>query len=364
LKKQEPQTLISDLGEVKLIERLTKDFSVKYQSTKLSIGDDSAVVDLKSGSTVISTDLLVDKIHFNLDYMPLMHLGYKAVVVNISDIYAMNAKPKYILVSIGVSNQFSVEHLEMLYQGIKLACKNYNIELIGGDTTANNRGLLISITAVGNAIDGKIVKRSGATIGDLLVVSGDLGAACLGLMVLERENQKVLKNPHYSPILEPYQYFIGRQLKPEAGKKIFEFLQKNQITPTSMIDLSDGLSTELSHLSRSSNVSFEVFEDKIPISAQLEKIAKKFNMNYLELVLNGGEDYELLMTIKQKDLPKIMVNPNLTVIGSVSKKTSKNQLIKSNGTRFEIVPKGWDGFDYLTKSHIQTHHNDKPSDKS
>ena len=357
-------TKISDLGESKLIERLTRDFDIKHKTTKLSIGDDAAVVDFGSACSVISTDLLMDDIHFNLDYTPLKHLGYKAVIVNISDIYAMNAIPSYILVSIAVSNRFSVESVEQLYQGIHLACKNYKLELIGGDTSSNSRGLQISITAMGTSKNEKIVKRSGASKGDLLVVSGDLGAACLGLMVLERENQKLLQNSKYQPNLEPYQYFVGRHLKPEASKKTIQVLEQNKIEPTAMIDISDGLSTELSHLSHSSDVSFKILENKIPVHPDLIKFSSEFKMNHLDLVLNGGEDYELLFTMKQEDLPRVASIPNLSVIGGTLDGGNKNLLIRENGTEMEILPSGWDGFNDLAKGHIQTHHDDESTNKS
>ncbi len=357
-------TMITDLGESKLIERLTKDFEIHHKTTTLSIGDDAAVIDFDSDCSVISTDLLIDGIHFNLDYTHLKQLGYKSVIVNISDIYAMNAIPKYILVSIAVSNRFSVESLEQLYQGIQLACKNYHIELIGGDTSSNHRGLQISITAIGSSKKEKIVKRSGASKGDLLVVSGDLGAACLGLLVLERENQRISKNANYQPKFEPYRYFVGRQIKPEASKSTVQILEENDIVPTSMIDISDGLSTELSHLSQASNVGFKILENKIPVHSNLIEFSSEFKLNYLDLVFNGGEDYELLFTIKQKDLPIIASIPTLSVIGGTVHHGNKNLLIKEDGTELEIKPSGWDGFKDLTKSHIQTHHDDESTNES
>ncbi len=363
-KPSKPFTEITDLGESKLIERLTKDFEINHKTTKLSIGDDAAVVDFDSDCSVISTDLLIDGIHFNLDYTHLKQLGYKSVIVNISDIYAMNAVPKYILVSIAISNRFSVESLEQLYQGIRLACKNYNIELIGGDTSSNHRGLQISITVIGSSKKEKIVKRSGASKGDLLVVSGNLGAACLGLLVLERENQKLLKNSNYQPKFEPYLYFVGRQIKPEAAINTIQILDQNDIIPTSMIDISDGFSTELSHLSQASNVCFKILENKIPIHSNLIEFSNEFKLDYLDLVFNGGEDYELLFTIEQKNLPIVASIPTLSVIGSTVNHGNKNILVKEDGTELEIKPSGWDGFKNLTKSNIQTHHDNESPNKS
>lgn len=343
------QMPIRQIGEIKLINRLTREFSIVHNSTKLGIGDDSAVFSFKDKATVVSTDMLIEFVHFNLNYVPLKHLGYKAVIVNLSDIYAMNATPRYILVSIAVSNKFSVQELETLYEGIRLACKNYKIELLGGDTTSSNKGLLISVTVIGNVDQNKLVSRKGAKPNDLVVVSGDLGASCLGLLVLETENQKFLKNSEYRPNLEPYKYFVGRQLKPEARVDVKKYLDERGVIPTSMIDVSDGLSTELAHLSLASEASFRIYEEKIPVHPQLITTAKNYADDYLQIVLNGGEDYELLFTIDQKDYPRLKDNLELSFIGHVIPKRENNQMLQANGNTRELKPNGWEPFSEINQ---------------
>lgn len=343
------QMPISQIGEIKLINRLIEEFPIVHNSTKLGIGDDSAVFSFNEKATVVSTDMLVESVHFNLNYVPLKHLGYKAIIVNLSDIYAMNATPSYVLVSIAVSNQFSVKDLETLYQGIKLACKNYKIELLGGDTTSSDKGLIISVTAIGNVEQNKMVSRKGAKSNELLVVSGDLGASCLGLLVLESENQKFRKDSKYQPNLEPYTYFVGRQLKPEARMDVKKYLDDQGVVPTSMIDISDGLSTELSHLSSGSQVSFRIYQEKIPVHPKLIDISKNYAEDYMQIVLNGGEDYELLFTIDQKDYPKLKGNPKLNIIGHVIPKKENNQLLQTDGTTRDLKPNGWESFSGLNR---------------
>jgi thiamine-monophosphate kinase len=313
--KNTSKTPLENLGEFALIEALTKSVKLQNKSSILGIGDDAAVVDHESKQTLVSTDLLIEGVHFDLSYVPLKHLGYKAVMVNLSDLYAMNAIPTQITVSIAVSNRFTLEALEELYTGIDLACKNYKVDLVGGDTTSSTSGLTLSVTAVGMASKDKIVSRSGAKQNDLLVVSGDLGAAYTGLQILEREKAVFKVNPNTQPDLSPYTYSIERQLKPEARKDIVELLEELKIVPTSMIDISDGLSSEILHLSKSSKVGFHLFEEKLPMDPEVNLICEEFKFNSTTAVLNGGEDYELLFTISQKDFDKIKNHPLLTVIG-------------------------------------------------
>lgn len=343
--KENQLTPLEKLGEFGLIDHLTESIEIQNDSTEKGIGDDAAVLNSQDNKTVVSTDMLVEGVHFNLAYVPLKHLGYKSIIVNLSDIYAMNAEPTQVLVSIAVSNRFPVEALEDLYEGIKIACKKYKVDLIGGDTTSSTSGLIISVTAIGKAKTGEIAYRNGACEHDLLVVSGDLGAAYLGLQVLERENQVFKANPNMQPNLEEYEYIVGRQLKPEAGKHIVELLQQLEVKPTSMIDVSDGLSSEIMHLSKQSGYGFKIYEEKIPLDPMVIKTAEEFGINPITCALNGGEDYELLFTIAQSDFPKIKGNPNLTVIGHTTEQNAESYLILNGSeSAVPLTAQGWEGF--------------------
>lgn len=339
--KNPSKTAIETLGEFGLIDHLTKNFKIKNSSTIKSIGDDAAVLDFKNNKTLISTDLLIENVHFDLNYVPLKHLGYKAVMVNLSDIYAMNASATQITVSIAVSNRFPLEALDELYSGIETAAKIYNIDVIGGDTTSSNKGLIISITAIGHANDDKIVYRNGAQPNDLVVVSGDIGGAYLGLQILERENEVFKVNPNNQPDLNPYAYIVERQLKPEARKDIVKLLEDLDVKPSSMIDISDGLSSEAIHLCKQSNVGIELYENKIPLDPQVISTCEEFKIDSTTVALNGGEDYELLMTISQEDYPKIKANPNLTVIGYITEANRGMNLITRDNSAIPLIAKGW-----------------------
>jgi len=345
--KEPSKTPLEKLGEFALIEYLTKNFKCHQKSTILGIGDDAAIVQHAKDQTVVSTDLLVEGVHFDLSYMPLKHLGYKAVVVNLSDLYAMNAKPQQITVSIAVSNRFPVEALTALYEGIALACKNYGVDLIGGDTTSSTKGLLLSVTALGSAPSQKLVRRSGAKPNDLLVVSGDLGGAYAGLQILEREKAVFEVNPKLQPDLSSYTYSVGRQLKPEARKDVIELLEELKIVPTAMIDISDGLSSEILHLSKASGVGFHLYEEKIPIDPEVLNICEEFKINSIAPALNGGEDYELLFTLPQAAYKKIKGHPLLTVIGHAVDLSAGNQLITGLGQQIPLTAQGWKNFDEL-----------------
>lgn len=339
--KDQQRTPIDQIGEFALIDHLTKHFDIKHKSTVKSIGDDAAVLDFKSKKVVISTDLLIEGVHFDLGYAPLKHLGYKAVVVNISDICAMNATPTQITVSIAVSNRFPLEALEELYEGIRLASNFYNVDVIGGDTTSSTSGLIISITAIGEANKVDIVYRDGAKDTDLLVVTGDLGAAYMGLQVLEREKQVFLVNPNNQPDLDDYTYLIERQLKPEARKDIKELLEKLEVKPTAMIDISDGLSSEIFHLAKSSKVGCNIYEEKLPLDPQLINVCEEFNLDSTTIAINGGEDYELLFTIKMTDYDKIKANPHLNVIGHIVPENEGVHIITRENTKIPLKARGW-----------------------
>jgi thiamine-monophosphate kinase len=339
--KNESRTSLSDLGEFKLIDHLTKDIKIHHKSTIKGVGDDCAVLDGKDNLTLITTDLLVEGVHFDLSYMPLKHLGYKAVMVNLSDVYAMNGETKQITVSIAVSNRFPLEALEELYAGIHLACNTYQVDLVGGDTSSSTKGILISITAVGEVAKKDVVYRNGAKPNDLLVVTGDLGAAYLGLQVLEREKQVFEVNPNAKPELENYTYLVERQLKPEARKDIVKLLKKLEVKPTSMIDISDGLSSEILHICKQSKVGCNLFEDKIPLDQQVISTCEEFNLESTTIALNGGEDYELLFTIAQEDFLKIKANPNLTVIGHITNENEGIHLVTRANQKIEIIAQGW-----------------------
>lgn len=339
--KNQQRTNLSDLGEFGLISHLTKNFEIKNSSTLKGVGDDAAVIDFKTKKAVISTDLLIEGIHFDLSYVPLKHLGYKSVVVNLSDIFAMNAKATQITVSIAVSNRFPLEALEELYEGIRLACEIYEVDLVGGDTTSSTRGLIISVTAIGEAESDEIVYRDGAKENDLIVVTGDLGGAYLGLQVLEREKAVFQVNPNSQPDLDMYSYIIERQLKPEARKDIPPLLRELGVLPTSMMDISDGLSSEILHICEQSGVGCRLFEDKIPLDPQVISTCEEFNLDSTTIALSGGEDYELLFTISQKDYDKIKGNPNLSVIGYITNKEQGKYLVTRSGEAVEIIAKGW-----------------------
>jgi len=342
--KNQPLTPLSDLGEFALINHLTKAFKINHKSTVKGIGDDAAVLEFKEKRIVVTTDLLVEGVHFDLSYMPLKHLGYKAVIVNLSDVYAMNANATQITVSIAVSNRFPLEALEELYSGIETASKIYGVDVIGGDTTSSTSGLLISITAIGEIVEDKVVFRNGAQQNDLLVVTGDLGGAYMGLQVLEREKEVYKVNPSNQPDLEHYSYIMERQLKPEARKDIIKLLNDLNVKPSSMIDISDGLSSEVMHLCKQSKVGCDVYEDKIPLDPQVISTCEEFNLDSTTIALNGGEDYELLFTISQDDFSKIKANPNFTVIGFMKEVSAGMHLITRADTKIPLKAQGWKNF--------------------
>ncbi len=335
---------IAELGEFGLIKHLTKDTIIKNTSTLTGIGDDSAVLNFASNDVVVSTDLLIEGIHFDLMYCPLKHLGYKSISVNVSDIYAMNARPQQVTVSIAVSSKFSVEALELLYQGIHLACERYGVDLVGGDTTSSLTGLAISVTAIGSVTAGKAAKRSGAKVNDLICVSGDLGAAYAGLQLLEREKKIFTETKGGQPKLEGYDYVLGRQLKPEARKDIFELLAEHGIEPTSMIDVSDGLSSELMHLSTASGVGCRIYQDKVPINRQTRDALTELNIEPIVAALNGGEDYELLFTVDITDFKKVSAIKDVAVIGNIAVAEDGCHMITSSGDFAELRAQGWESF--------------------
>jgi len=337
-------TPISEIGEFGLIDHLTKNFSVIHPSTLKGVGDDAAVLKHNEGQTVVTTDLLIEGVHFDLSYVPLKHLGYKSVMVNLSDVYAMNAHPTQITVSVAVSNRFPLEALEELYSGIALACKNYKVDLVGGDTSSSTTGLIISITAMGQAKEKKITYRSGAKANDLLVVSGDLGGAYMGLQVLEREKEVFKVNPNNQPDLALYSYCVERQLKPEARKDVIELLEEVKIVPNAMIDISDGLSSEIFHLCKASQVGCDVYEEKLPADPQTLSTAEEFKINRSTALLNGGEDYELLMAIKTEDYEKIKGHPLLTTIGHFTDQKQVCNMITGLGQSIPLEAQGWKNF--------------------
>ena len=341
--KEPTKTTIDSLGEFALIEHLTKLATVSLPSTILSIGDDASVLKHR-GETVVSTDMLVEGVHFDLAYMPLKHLGYKAVVVNLSDIYAMNAQATQVLVSMAVSNRFTLEAIEEIYAGIHLACKTYGVDLVGGDTTSSKQGLQLSVTALGAVSKTGAVLRSGAAENDLLVVSGDIGGAYMGLQVLVRENEVFKVNPQHKPDLESYSYLVERQLKPEARKDVVQLLQDLDLKPTAMIDISDGLSSEIMHLCKQSGVGCRVYENKFPLDPQFISVCEEFKLDSTTIALSGGEDYELLFTIKQADFDKIKGNPNLTVIGYMTSKGDVPSLVTRAEEVIPLKAQGWKAF--------------------
>lgn len=336
------RTELSSLGEFGLIKHLTQFIEITNESTVKGVGDDAAVIDYKGKNTVVSTDMLVEGVHFDLAYMPLKHLGYKAVSVNLSDIYAMNASPRQITVSLAISSRFSVEAIEELYAGMLLACARHKVDIAGGDTTSGKSGLVISITAIGEAESSDIIYRDTAREGDLLCVTGDLGAAYIGLQLLEREKRIFMENPGVQPDLEGNDYIIERQLKPEARKDIPLLLEKLELKPTAMIDISDGLASEILHLCTASGTGCNLYEEKIPIDPSAYNTAREFNLDPTVCALSGGEDYELLFTIDQADFPKVKGNPDITVIGHMTNKKDGAQLITKAGTQYPLTAQGWD----------------------
>lgn len=341
---KEKRTEISEIGEFGLIDLITRQVKIVNQGSVKGVGDDAAVIEAGDKYMILTTDLLTEGVHFDLSYSPLRHLGYKAAAVNISDIAAMNAKPKQLLVSIGLSNRFSVEAVEALYEGIRLACENYKTDLVGGDTTASASGLVISITAIGEVEKEKVVYRSGAKQNDIICVTGDLGAAFMGLQTLEREKQVFLQNHEMKPELEKYDYIIGRLLKPEARTDIVYELDDLGIVPTAMIDISDGLASELFHICQNSGVGVTIFEDKLPIDKQTYDTAGEFQIDPTTCVLNGGEDYELLFTIDQKDFEKIKNHPDIHFIGYVQEKSKGANLVTKNENVTPLKAQGWKHF--------------------
>ena len=339
--KNQAKTPLSELGEFGLIEHITKHTKLSHESTIKGVGDDSAVLGSSEKQTLITTDLMVEGIHFDLSYMPLKHLGYKSVMVNLSDLYAMNGKAEQITVSLAVSNRFTLEAIEELYAGIRLACETYKIDLIGGDTSSSAKGILISITAIGKVSEEDVVYRNGAKETDLIVVSGDLGAAYLGLQVLEREKQVFKVNPKNQPDLDNYTYLIERQLKPEARKDIRSLLKELNVKPTAMIDISDGLSSEIMHICSKSNVGCKIYEDKIPLDPQVISACEEFDLDSTMIALSGGEDYELLFTVPVADFEKIKGNPHLSVIGHITEKLAGLNLVTRAGQELELKAQGW-----------------------
>lgn len=335
---------LSALGEFGLIDHITKHFEINHSSTIKGVGDDAAILEFADEQTVISTDLLLEGIHFDLSYVPLKHLGYKSIIVNLSDIYAMNATPSQVLVSIGISNRFSLEAIEELYQGMLIACKRYNIDLVGGDTSSSKQGLVISVTAIGHSKKENIVKRDNAKVNDLLCVSGDLGAAYMGLQILEREKNVFLSNQNLQPDLEGYDYIVERQLKPEARKDIVDLLATLKIVPNAMMDISDGLASEILHICKASNVGCNLYEEKIPIDPLTYDTAREFSIDPTVCALSGGEDYELLFTIKQSDYDKIKNNSDVSVIGHITQASEGAQLISKGGNQHKLVAQGWNAF--------------------
>lgn len=337
------RTELNELGEFGLIERIASRVHLQHASSVKGIGDDAAVIDPQGLHQIVTTDMLVEGVHFDLGYVPLKHLGYKAVVVNVSDVCAMNAEPRQVTVSLALSNRFPVEAVDELYEGLLLACKNYGVDLVGGDTCSSPSGLVISVTAIGTARKEDVVYRSGAKDNELLVVSGDLGGAYMGLQVLERE-KTVFKETGAQPDLAGHDYILERQLKPEARRDVIELLKKLGVRPTSMIDVSDGLASEAIHLARSSGLGVRIYDEKLPIDPSTYQTARDFNLDPTTCALNGGEDYELLFTITQADYEKVKGNPSITVIGHMTDKASGYRLVDKQGGEHELAAQGWDAF--------------------
>ncbi len=332
---------ISELGEFGLIDHITKDIKINHKNTIKGVGDDAAVIEYGDICAIVTTDLLIEGIHFNLIYTPLKHLGYKAVVVNLSDVYAMNATPKQITVSIAISRKFAIDHVEQIYEGINLACEHYKVDLIGGDTSSSLTGLAISITAIGEAKKEEITYRNTAKKNDVVCVTGNLGSAYMGLQLLEREKEIFKTDTNFKPGLEGYDYILQRQLKPEARKDVVEILKELNVKPTSMIDISDGLSSEILHICNKSDVGCKIFQDKIPIDLNTEKMAEEFNIDPLTAALNGGEDYELLFTIDINDLEKIKDQSTIHPIGHITDQKHGAVLITNSGQSIALQAQGW-----------------------
>ncbi|MCD6332204.1 MAG: thiamine-phosphate kinase [Bacteroidales bacterium] len=337
------QVRIEDIGEFGLIRRLTDDIVIRHPSTKTGIGDDAAVLDHGRSQLLVTSDLLVEGIHFDLTYVPLKHLGYKSVVVNLSDIYAMNGHPKQITVNLAISSKMKLEAVEELYRGIKLACSQYEVDLAGGDTSASLTGLLISITAIGTVAKGRAALRSGARKGDLILVTGDLGAAYLGLLLLQREKKLFEEDPETQPKLDQYPYVLERQLKPEARHNAIALLYQHQVQPTSMIDISDGLSSDVMHLCDRSKLGCRIYADKLPFHPETESVAEELFVNPVVAALNGGEDYELLFTVSPEDYPKLHDVADFTTIGHMVDQNEGYQLVLSDQSTVPLVAQGWDG---------------------
>jgi len=335
------RTELSSLGEFGLIEHLTKNIELQNASTVLGVGDDAAVIDHFGKQTVITTDLLLEGVHFDLMYTPLKHLGYKSVIVNLSDVYAMNATPTQVIMSIGISNRFGLEALDEFYEGVYAACNKYGVDLVGGDTTSSQKGFIISVTAVGEVTPDTFVKRSTAQKGDLLCVSGDLGGAYIGLLFLEREKKIFLESPGVQPDLEGESYVIGRMLKPEARKDIIEFFASQEVIPTAMIDISDGLSSEILHLCNQSNLGCVLYEEKIPVAEETKKAAFKFEIDPTACALSGGEDYELLFTVSQADYEKLILNEKISVVGYMTDAEEGATILTKGGNKHAITAQGW-----------------------
>lgn len=340
----ETRTEIASMGEFGLIDHLCKNIEIQNASTVLGVGDDAAVLDHFGKQTVVTTDLLIEGIHFDLMYTPLKHLGYKSVVVNLSDVYAMNATPTQITISIGLSNRISLEAIEEFYEGVYAACNKYGVDLVGGDTASSQKGFIISVTAIGEVAPGNFVKRSTAQKGDLLCVSGDLGAAYLGLVILEREKKIFLESPGVQPDLENQEYVIGRLLKPEAAKETIEFFASSGVKPTAMMDISDGLSSEILHLCKQSNVGCVLYEEKIPVHNDARNAAFKFELDPTACALSGGEDYELLFTVPQADYDKLVLNENISVVGYMTEPEKGCKILTKGGNNFDITAQGWNAF--------------------
>jgi thiamine-monophosphate kinase len=340
----ENRTEISSLGEFGLIEHLTKNIELQNASSIVGVGDDAAVIDHFGKQTVLTSDMLVEGVHFDLMYTPLKHLGYKSVIVNLSDIYAMNATPTQIILNIAISNRFSLEALDEFYNGVYTACEKYGVDLIGGDTSSSQKGFIISVTAVGEVTPDKYVKRNTAKRGDLVCVSGDLGGAYIGLLFLEREKKIYLENPNIQPDLESESYVIGRLLKPEARKDIIEFFEKEKITPHSMMDISDGLSSEILHISNQSDLGCVIYEERLPIAEEMKTAAYKFQIDPTACALSGGEDYELLFTIDQNDHDKMKLNGDISVIGYMTEREKGTNIITKGGSTYPITAQGWNAF--------------------
>ena len=335
---------LDELGEFGLIDRISANFENRQASTILGIGDDAAIIKSNDEYAVISTDILTEGVHFDLSYFPLKHLGYKSVAVNISDIAAMNAIPAQITVSLAISNRFSLQAIDEFYEGLKAACEHYNVDLVGGDTSSSAAGIFISITAIGSVAKNKLVHRSGASDKDIICVTGDLGGAYVGLQVLEREKQVFIANPEMQPKLDDYEYVVGRQLKPEARMDIIHELAELEIVPTSMIDISDGLASELLHLSKHSGLGLRIFEEQIPIDNQTYETAVEFNLDPITCALNGGEDYELLFTISQDDHEKLKKHADIHFIGHMEKADDGAGLVTKGGNWVQLEAQGWNHF--------------------